>query len=89
MGALLGVINVWTGLSFWYDKQQARLGHPRISEATLLGLALVGGTPAAFTARRVLRHKTRKQPFSTGLWVIAMLHSAVLVAWVIMQRPGT
>ncbi|MEN9718691.1 MAG: hypothetical protein RIQ99_1569 [Pseudomonadota bacterium] len=87
-GVLLGVINVWTGLSFWHDKRQARLGRRRIPEATLLGLALIGGTPAAFAARRVLRHKTRKQPFSTGLWVIAILQAAVLVATMMMQRSG-
>ena len=70
-------LNGWTMLCFWRDKQSARAGTRRIPEAELLGLALVGGSPGALLARRLFRHKTRKQPFSTQLAVIAMLQAGV------------
>jgi len=67
----LVVINLWTMFRFWHDKRKARLGVRRTPEADLLGLAVLGGTPGAFAARALFRHKTRKQPFSTILCVIA------------------
>jgi len=66
------LVNLWTILRFWQDKRRAIAGVRRIPEADLLGLALIGGSPGAFAARRLFRHKTRKQPFSTWLWVIAL-----------------
>jgi uncharacterized membrane protein YsdA (DUF1294 family) len=67
----LVAINLWTVFRFWQDKRRARGDVRRTPESTLLGLAVLGGTPGAFAARALFRHKTRKQPFSTILWVIA------------------
>lgn len=67
----LTAINAWTVLRFWQDKARAVAGHRRIPEADLLGLAILGGSPGAFAARQLFRHKTRKEPFSTRLMVIA------------------
>jgi uncharacterized membrane protein YsdA (DUF1294 family) len=64
-------INGATFLAFRWDKAAARGNRRRIPERDLLTLALFGGTPAAFAARHLLRHKTRKQPFSTYLIMIA------------------
>ena len=76
--AVLAGVNVLTYLAFAYDKSAARAGHRRISEATLLNFALLGGSPAAKLAQRRLRHKTRKQPFARRLNVIVGLHLAML-----------
>ena len=76
--ALLAV-NGWTVLRFWQDKQRAIAGRQRIAEADLLGLALIGGTPRAFLARRWFRHKTRKEPFSTRLQLIAAVQAGGLI----------
>jgi len=73
----LVAVNLWTVFRFWHDKRKARQGVRRTPEATLLGLAVLGGTPGAFAARALLRHKTRKQPFSTILWVIAGTQAGV------------
>ncbi|MGY6637458.1 MAG: DUF1294 domain-containing protein [Erythrobacter sp.] len=43
----------------------------RISEASLLQLAFFGGIGGAYAGRALFRHKTRKQPFSTQLHLIA------------------
>ena len=72
------LLNGWTVLRFWQDKQAAINGERRVSEGDLLGLALIGGTPGAFLARSRFRHKTRKQPFSTWLLLIAAIHIGLL-----------
>jgi len=72
-------VNLWTMLRFWQDKKRAIAGVRRIPEADLLGLALVGGSPGAFAARQLFRHKTRKQPFSTQLILIAAIQAGVAI----------
>lgn len=70
--------------AFGIDKARAERGVRRISEGTLLQLAFLGGTPGAYAGRALFRHKTRKQPFSDNLHMIAVLHFfAVLgaLAW--------
>jgi uncharacterized membrane protein YsdA (DUF1294 family) len=38
-----------------------------------LNLALIGGIGGAYAGRALFRHKTRKQPFSTHLHMVAGL----------------
>ncbi|HEY0085229.1 MAG TPA: DUF1294 domain-containing protein [Allosphingosinicella sp.] len=73
------LINLWTIWLFRLDKRRAVAGGRRIPEADLLSFALIGGTPGAFLARRLFRHKTRKQPFSTNLMVIAALQCGAAI----------
>jgi uncharacterized membrane protein YsdA (DUF1294 family) len=74
------IINFITYLAFWIDKKRARQGGWRISEDNLLFLAVLGGSPAAIFARQHLRHKTKKQPFSTFLlWIPGLQIGAVIV----------
>jgi len=73
------LLNLFTMLRFWQDKQRAVAGERRISEAHLLSLALIGGSPGALAARRMFRHKTRKQPFSTWLFLIVAVQAGVLI----------
>ena len=79
------LVNGWTLLRFWQDKQRARAGERRISEANLLGLALIGGSPGAFLGRRLFRHKTTKEPFSTQLLVIAALQIGAILGWFLIR----
>lgn len=73
-------INLLAFAAFGWDKRQARLGGWRVQEATLLWLALIGGTPGAFAGRAAFRHKTRKQPFVTQLWLVVVLQAMAVVA---------
>lgn len=75
----LVVVNLFTMLRFWQDKKRAVAGERRFSEADLLVLALIGGSPGALLARRVFRHKTRKQPFSTQLYVIVAIQAGAVI----------
>ena len=70
-------VNGWTVLRFQHDKLCAIRGDRRISEANLLGLALIGGSPGALVARRMFRHKTRKEPFSTNLLLITAIQLGI------------
>ena len=65
---------------FGHDKARAMASGRRVSEANLLALAAIGGSPGALLARRVFRHKTRKQPFSAVLWGIVAVQTGAIVA---------
>ena len=72
-------LNIWTIIRFWQDKRRALAGERRIPESDLLGLAFFGGSLGALLARRLFRHKTKKEPFSTQLLVIVALQLGVLI----------
>ena len=74
----LVVVNMIEILAFGSDKARAVAGDWRIPESNLLFLALIGGSPGAFWARRHFRHKTRKQPFSRELEFIAMIQTGII-----------
>ncbi|MBO3759881.1 DUF1294 domain-containing protein [Ciceribacter sp. L1K22] len=76
---IFALYNVIVFCTFWWDKDAARNGEWRISESTLLGLAFLGGTPGAVIGQRVLRHKTRKEPFRSILRAICITHGVCLV----------
>jgi uncharacterized membrane protein YsdA (DUF1294 family) len=76
-------INVIAFLAFGWDKRQAERDGSRIAERTLIGLALFGGALGALIGQQVFRHKTRKQPFRTLLWLAAAIN---LLAAVVVFR---
>jgi uncharacterized membrane protein YsdA (DUF1294 family) len=73
------LVNLWTVLRFWQDKERAKAGERRIPEGDLLGLALIGGSPGALLARQLFRHKTRKEPFSTQLLAIVAVQTGAAI----------
>lgn len=75
----LTATNLLAFLTYGYDKHQARVGGQRVPEATLLWLAVVGGI-GAWTACKLFRHKTRKQPFRSWLIAAVALHLAIMAA---------
>jgi uncharacterized membrane protein YsdA (DUF1294 family) len=77
------LLNLCTMLRFYDDKQRAIAGERRVPEADLLMLACLGGTPGAFAARHLFRHKTRKQPFSTWLMLIAAIQLGAAIGFLL------
>lgn len=61
-------LNLVTFGIFGIDKLLARLNRNRISEKTLLTLAIAGGSVGALFAQKLFRHKTRK--FQYRVWII-------------------
>ncbi|WP_372603367.1 DUF1294 domain-containing protein [Actibacterium sp.] len=86
--ALLGV-NLWSLALFAWDKSQARRYGWRVSEFSFLLLAACGGWPALKLGQRLLRHKTRKQPFGRqmNLMIGVNLLLAVTV-WILLSTEA-
>ena len=74
------VINLVGFLAFLWDKHCALTGRWRVQESTLLTLAAIGGIAGCIIGQRVLRHKTRKEPFRTQLLAILIIQAIVLTA---------
>lgn len=81
----LVIINLCTFVVFLWDKIRAQKGEWRVQESTILLMCALGGTPAAFLARAIFRHKTRKQPFGYILIAIAVVQ-VVAVAGIVIYR---
>lgn len=75
----LFVINAVAFFVYGIDKLKARKGSWRISEATLLLLAIVGGSIGAWLGMKVWHHKTMHRKFQYGLPVIFLLQLALAV----------
>lgn len=73
------IINVLTFLVYGADKRRAKSGKDRISERSLLLLALLGGAGGAWLGMYVFRHKTRHSKFVIGVPVIFTFFVLVLM----------
>lgn len=73
------VVNLLAFAAFGVDKQKAKARQWRISENTLLGIALCGGSLGAIWGMRTFRHKTRHRRFAIGLPVILMIQAVALL----------
>ena len=72
------VINLVTFLIYGIDKRKAKQGSWRISEATLLILAVIGGSIGALLGMKVWRHKTMHKKFKYGLPLILLAQIALI-----------
>jgi uncharacterized membrane protein YsdA (DUF1294 family)/cold shock CspA family protein len=75
----VGALSLVTFGIYGYDKAQAQNNGPRVPEAVLHLLGLLGGTPGAFVAMRMFHHKTSKQSFQTVFWLTVAVQLVVLV----------
>ena len=65
------------------DKRFAENGARRISESTLLGWSWFGGAIGTFAASRLVRHKTRKQPFASKMAILCTAEIVLLGLWML------
>ena len=70
-------INVVTFVVYGIDKWKAKQGSWRISEATLLMLAVIGGSIGALLGMQVWHHKTMHKKFKYGLPMILLACAAI------------
>lgn len=75
----LVLVNALTFLLMLVDKQKARRGAWRIPEASLLGVAAMGGSIGAILGMRLFRHKTRHLKFSLGLPLILAVQIVLIL----------
>lgn len=64
------------------DKVKSRRGRWRIPEATLFGVALIGGAAAMYVTMRLIRHKTRHRRFMWGLPLIILAQTGLVYWWI-------
>lgn len=74
----LMVINIVTFLVYGIDKIKAKQGSWRISEATLLIFAVIGGSIGALLGMKVWHHKTMHKKFKYGLPLILLVQIVLI-----------
>ena len=67
------VINIVTFVVYGIDKLKAKQGSWRISEATLLIFAVIGGSIGASLGMKIWHHKTMHKKFKYGLPLILII----------------
>ncbi len=77
-------VNVLTFIVYGVDKWKARRGHWRVPEATLMGLAALGGSVGAWLAMQLFRHKTQKKKFRYGVPILFVLQVAAVLFYLNM-----
>jgi len=75
------VINVVTFFIYGIDKWKAVRSKWRISEAMLLGLAVIGGSIGAWLGMKVWHHKTMHKKFKYGIPLILIVQITLLALY--------
>ena len=60
------------------DKLKAKKNAWRIPEATLMGVAAIGGSLGVYAGMQLFRHKTKHPKFYIGVPVLLVLHAVIL-----------
>lgn len=76
----LFLVNATGFLFMLADKQHARKKQWRIPEATLMGIAAMGGSIGSLLGMYVFRHKTRHSKFYIGIPVLLVLQLCLAIA---------
>ena len=82
--AYLVIINLIAFVLYGADKSKARRGQWRISEKTLIGIAVIGGSVGAILGMKVFHHKTKHWYFRYGVPVILIVQA--IVAYTIYRK---
>lgn len=72
-------VNIASFLLYGIDKYKAKKGQWRISEATLLMMAVIGGSIGAWGGMRLWHHKTMHKKFKYGIPVIITMQVCLVV----------
>ena len=75
----LAAINVVTFFMYGVDKWKAKRSKWRVSEATLIWMAVLGGSVGAWFGMKAWHHKTQHKKFKYGLPLILFMQIAAAV----------
>ena len=75
----LFAINIVSFFLYGIDKYKAKKNKWRISEATLLMIAIIGGSIGAWVGMRLWHHKTMHKKFKYGIPVIMIMQVCLVV----------
>ena len=77
------IMNAAGAISMLMDKRKAKKKLWRIPEATLIGIAALGGSVGSLIGMYAFRHKTRHLKFTLG--IPAILMAQLVLAWVLFS----
>ncbi|MDO6355516.1 DUF1294 domain-containing protein [Caloramator sp. CAR-1] len=75
------LINILSLLAMFMDKQRAKRHKFRISERSLLSLALLGGSVGIFLGMLLFHHKTKHIKFTVGISMIIILQIYFIIKY--------
>lgn len=73
------IINIITFIIYGIDKYKSIKHKYRISEVTLIILAIIGGSIGAFFGMIIFHHKTKKKKFIITIPIILLLWVYILI----------
>lgn len=76
----LVAVNLVAYAAMVIDKARSETNSKRVPESTLFSLALISGSVGTVLAQQTIRHKTRKQPFRSGLAAIVLIQALALIS---------
>ena len=83
----LVIINIVTFLVYGIDKWKARKAMWRVREASLLMLAVLGGSIGAWLGMKVWHHKTQHKKFRYGIPAIIIIQLGIIGFFLYLQLP--
>ena len=81
----LVIINIVTFLVYGIDKWKARKAKWRVREASLLMLAVLGGSIGAWLGMKVWHHKTQHKKFRYGIPAIIIIQLGIIGFFLYLQ----
>ena len=75
----LAIINIVTFFLYGIDKWKAKRSKWRVSEATLIWLAILGGSIGALLGMKTWHHKTQHKKFKYGIPLILLTQIALII----------
>ena len=78
-GIYLVTVNLIAFILYGIDKYKSRKSKWRISERTLIIIALIGGSIGALLAMKAFRHKTKHKKFTIGVPIILVAQIATAI----------
>lgn len=81
----IALINFITFIVYGIDKYKARKGKWRISENSLLLLAVIGGSIGAWLGIKIWHHKTMHKKFCYGIPLVILVQVAILIYFFLIQ----
>ena len=78
--------NVATFFTFGIDKWKAKHSKRCITEASLLTLAILGGSIGAWLGMQVWHHKTLHKKFRYGVPLILLIQVVLILAFIIFKQ---
>lgn len=79
------MVNIIAFITYGADKYKAVKGSSRIPNATLLGLAIIGGSVGALVGMITFRHKIRQNCYRIGIPIMLAIQ-CIGMLWIVNMR---